>query len=110
MARIRDDREEKFATRGLILEMLQAAVERERGGGESPETYVDEDLLYLKIGRRYPQTREMLRGNLYYLQDKGYVKQKRVRVGRTESLMWRITASGTDVLEGNARDAGVHVE
>jgi hypothetical protein len=94
----------------MILEVLQAAIERERGDRESIETYLDEDLLYLKVGRRYPQTREMLRGNLYYLLDKEYVKQKRVRVGKTESLMWRITAAGTDLLEGNIRDAGVHIE
>jgi hypothetical protein len=89
---------------------LQAAVERERGNEESQETYIDEDLLYLKTGRRYPQTREMLRGNLYYLRDKGYVKLRRVRIGRAESLMWRITASGTDLLEGNIVDPGVHIQ
>lgn len=110
MARVRDDREEKALTRGLILEVLQAAVDRERGDSESLETYVDEDLIFLKVGRRYPQTREMLRGNLFYLCDKNFVKQKKIRVGRTESLMWRITAAGTDLLESNSTDVGVSVE
>lgn len=110
MARIREDREAKALTRGLILEVLQASVDRERGDDESMATYVDEDLVYLKVGRRYPQTREMLRGNLYYLCDKKYAKFREVRVGREKNLMWRITAAGTDLLEGNATDVGVHVE
>lgn len=110
MARIRDDRDSKALTRGMILELLQASVDRERGDGESLATYVDEDLIHLMVGRRYPQTREMLRGNLYYLSDKGFVKFRTVRVGREQSLMWRINAAGTDLLEGNASDVGVHVE
>lgn len=110
MAKLRDEREEKALTRGLILEVLQASVDRERGDEENVATYLDEDVIYLKIGRRYPQTREMMRGHLFYMKDKEYVKFREVRVGKSKSLMWRITARGTDLLEGNVADAGVHVE
>ncbi len=110
MARIREDREEKALTRGMILEILQASVDRERGDEESIATYLDEDVIVLKVGRRYPQTREMIRGHLYYMQDKGYVKFREVRVGREKTLMWRITANGTDLLEGNKTDPGIHIE
>lgn len=106
----RENRERSQITRGMILAVLQAAVDRERGDQEDPSTYVDEDLIYLKVGRRYPQTREMMRGELYYLRDKGYVKFRTVDVGAHRSLMWRITAAGTDVLEGTASDPGVEIE
>lgn len=108
--RDRDDREQSHLSRGMILEVLQSAVDRERGDAESPSTYIDEALIYSKVGRRYPQTRAMLRGELYYLRDKGYVKFKEVSVGAQKSLMWRILACGTDLVEETKTDPGVRFE
>lgn len=108
--RDKDDREQSQLSRGMILEVLQAVVDRERGDREAPSTYAAEELIYTKVARRYPQTIEMLRGELYYLRDKGYVKFKEVPVGSKKSLMWRITACGTDLLEGTKTDAGVNVD
>ena len=110
MARRSGKAEEHILARGMILQLLQAAVNRERGDKESFSTYVDEDLVYMKVGRRYPQTRETLRGHLYYLRDKGYARFHEVTVGREKSLMWRITADGTDLLDGIKTDPGVCIE
>ena len=89
MARIlKEQREENHLVRGYALEVLDAAASRERGNEENPSTYVDEELLFVKVGRRYPQTKEMLRKHLYYLYEKGYTKFKEVKVGSKKSLMW----------------------
>ena len=106
----KENRERSQLTRGTILEALQAAVDRERGDSESPSTYMDETLLYAVVAPRYPQTMEMLRGELYYLRDKGYVKFTEVKIGAKKSLMWRITAAGTDIYQGTKEDPGVAVE
>ena|SRR3990167_9341990 len=108
--RAKDNRERSQLTRACILEALQAAVDRERGDKESPSTYVDESLLYAVVGPRFPQTLEMLRGELYYLRDKGYVKFKEVKIGAKKSLMWRVTACGTDLVEETKEDPGVRFE
>lgn len=105
----RDEREENHLIRGYALEILDAAASRERGDEDSPSTYVDEEIIFLKAGRRYPQTKEMLRRHLYYLYEKGYAKFKEVKVGAKKSLLWRITAAGTDLLDGTRDDPGVHV-
>ena len=105
----REHREENHLVRGYALGVLDAAASRERGDEESPSTYVDEELLFVKVGRRYPQTKETLRKHLYYLYEKGYAKFKQVKVGSKLSLMWRITAAGTDLLDWTKEDPGVYV-
>ncbi len=96
--------------RGFLLHVLQAQVNRDRGDKEDFSSYLDEDVIYLQIGRRYPQTREMMRGHLYYLYDRRYAKFHEVKVAGKKFLLWRITADGTDVLDGVKDDRGVQVE
>jgi len=108
--RHQENREESYIVRGRILEALQAQVDRERNDQEGTETYLDEDLLYVMVAKRYPQLRSKFRGELYYLKDMDCVKLKEVKVGAEKSLMWRITAKGRDVLDGTAQLAGVVVD
>lgn len=48
-----------------------------------------------------------LRGELFYLYDKGLVKFHKTRVGREDFYAWRITAEGVDVYEGSKTVPGV---
>lgn len=104
-------REETHLARGMILAALKAATNLPRGDEENISNYLDETVIYAKVGRRYPQTREMLRGHLFYLKDKGYVDLHEVKIGsRDRAFMWRITAVGIDLLDGTLNDPGVTVD
>ena len=105
-----DNREQSHVVRGRILEALQAQVDRERGDEQSPSTYLDEDLLYIAVAKRYPMLRSKFRGELYYLRDEECVKFKELKVGSGKYLMWRITARGRDVLDGTIAHRGISVD
>lgn len=104
-------REEAHLSRGMILAVLKASLNLARGDQENIANYLDETVIYAKVGRRYPQTREMLRGHLFYLKDKGYVDFHEVKIGsQGRAFMWRITAGGIDLLDGTYNDPGVQIE
>lgn len=105
-----EEREESALVRGRILEELYDKARLERGNDEDISTYLDEALLYSRVGRRFPQFLRQLRIELFYLRDRGYVKFREVKTGRKKSLLWRITADGIDLLQGVKEDSGVHVE
>ncbi|SRR5581483_2901319 len=110
MAKATERQTESRMIRGTLLQILHAQVMRERGDEEGLSTYLHEDVIYLKIARRFPQTREMMRGHLYYLRDRNYVKFRDLNIDGKKSLMWRITADGIDVIDGSREDRGIYVE
>ena len=101
--------DESALSRGYILDILDAQAKRDRGNEEDIHTYLIEDVVYLKVGRRFPQSRETMRSHLYYLRDRGYAKCRNVE-GEKNALMWRITADGVDVIEGVKSDKGVLID
>lgn len=98
---------EAALVRAAILDVLDAHAKREPGGDESVSTFLLEEVIYLKVGRLYPQARGDLRSHLTYLEDRGYVKPR--SVSGEAAVMWRITAEGVDILEGVKTDSGVRV-
>lgn len=110
-ARAREQREHNHLSRGMILAVLHARANLADGDLDAASSYADEALLWSMVSRRHPQTRSMLRGNLTYLKDRGYVKFREVNVAGDKSLMWRITDKGVDLLKGNVTDdPGVEIE
>jgi hypothetical protein len=99
---------EAALARAAVLDILDAHAKRDPGDDENVSTYLIEDVIYLKVGRRYPQSRGDLRAHLSYLEDRGYVKSR--TVAGEQAVMWRITAEGVDILEGAKTDAGVNVQ
>lgn len=106
------DADQARLERGKILQVLQAHANRHREKGEDLSTYCAEALIQATSARfGFPMLMETLRARLYYLRDKGLVKFHEVKEGhQIIGLMWRITASGTDLIEGNVPpDPGIHL-
>lgn len=98
--------------RGLVLRILKAHADRRRDRGDHISTYCAEDYLQqVAANQGYPMLIEKLRGHLYYLRDKQLVKFHEVKDGhRIAGLMWRITAGGVDLIEGNVpADPGIYL-
>lgn len=111
MPRARENREFNHLSRGMVLAVLQARANLAEGDLNSSSSYADEALLWSMVSRRYKQSRGMLRNNLTYLRDRGYVKFTEINVAGEKSLQWRITDTGVDLLEGNVKDdPGVAIE
>lgn len=102
------DAAENPLIRRHLLEILQDAVNRQRGPGDDITTYVAESLLQRMLSLRgFALPMERMRGQLYWCKDKGYAKFRETRVGLQKFIAWRITATGSDVLEGTTADRGV---
>ena len=98
--------------RGAALRTLRLWLNRDRPAGEdSLEAYMSEDLLQAHVAGfenvRVPIGE--LRAQLTYMQDKGLVKYKEIRIGRETYLRWRILADGVELLEGNRTVPGIRV-
>ncbi len=97
--------------RRALLEILQDAVNRHRDRGDDISTYTAEAVLQSTLSLRgFPLPMERVRGHLFYLKDKNCVKFRETKVGRDKYISWRITAAGTDVLEGVTSDPGIASE
>jgi len=90
--------------RGAILHLLQEQ------GGEP----LNSDVLLGTLDRlHYRITAVKLAAELAYLRDRGYVDYEELKVRelpRVRIVRVRITAKGTDLLEGTVTDEGVDVE
>jgi hypothetical protein len=96
--------------RGDLLQLLQDAVNRHRGPGDDIRTYVGEPVLQRLLAlRNLPLPIERMRGQLYWLRDRGYVRSSETHVGASIYLAWRITDRGSDVLDRVQTDPAVVV-
>ena len=103
-----DSNAENPLIRRALLELLQSAVNRHRDKGDGVSTYVTESVLQSQLALRgYPLPLERLRGQLFYLRDKDFVKLRETRAGVLRYMLWRITAAGTDVIEGSIAVPGI---
>lgn len=87
--------------RRYLLKILDAARTHDRERSDDTSTYRGEEVIQLQLRKmQVPMLLAEMRGELFYLHDKGLVKFHRERVGREDYYSWRITADGVDVVQG----------
>jgi len=97
----------EVARRYLLL-ILDAARTADRERADDSSTYRAEEVIQAQLRKvGLPLRLAEMRGELYYLYDKGLVKFHRERIGREDYFSWRITAEGVDVVQGTRAVPGI---
>ncbi len=87
--------------RRYLLVILDAARTHDRERTDDTSTYRSEEIIQAQLRKmQVPMLLAEMRGELFYLRDKGLTKFHRERVGREDYYSWRITAEGVDVVQG----------
>jgi hypothetical protein len=94
--------------RRFLLIILDAARMRERGLGDDTSTYAHEFVIQSQLQKMgLPLSLSKIRGELYYLKDKGLVEFRKTRVHGEDYFQWRIEGGGVDVLAGDRHEPGI---